>query len=172
MLRSVGIATTVGDRRDSRTGVRCPVIFIGKLMVELVPRSTWGWNLRSELTRTQWDRLRKATYARAGNRCEVCGGKGRKHPVECHERWEYDDVNHVQKLVGLEALCPYCHEVRHIGRAMNEGNGERAMIHLDRVNNWSSEQTTKHVAEAMQVWHERSKHEWTLDLSWLNDAKD
>jgi hypothetical protein len=147
------------------------VIFVGKLLVELVPQSTWGWNLRSELRPSEWDRLRKATYARAGNRCEVCGGRGRKHPVECHERWEYDDVNHVQKLVGLEALCPYCHEVRHIGRAMAVGTADRAMIHLDRVNEWTPEQTTAHVTEAFRVWRERSLHQWTLDLSWLNDAK-
>ena len=144
---------------------------VGKLLVELVPLSTWGWNLRSELTRAEWDRLRKATYERAENRCEVCGGRGRKHPVECHERWEYDDTNRVQKLVGLEALCPYCHEVRHIGRAISVGNGDRAMIHLDRVNGWPPEQTAEHVAQAFATWRERSKHAWTLDLSWLHDAK-
>ena len=45
------------------------------------------------------------------------------------------------------------------------------MIHLDRVNGWTPEQTTAHVTEAFRVWRERSQHQWTLDLSWLDDAK-
>jgi hypothetical protein len=54
---------------------------------------------------------------------------------------------------------------------MAVGTADRAMIHLDRVNEWTPEQTTAHVTEAFRVWRERSLHQWTLDLSWLNDAK-
>ncbi len=62
-----------------------------QLTVELVPRTCWFSNLRSELSKEEWDRLRRPVFERAGNRCEVCGGKGTQHPVECHEVWEYDD---------------------------------------------------------------------------------
>lgn len=143
----------------------------GKLIVELVPRSTWGWNLRSELTRPQWDTLRKAVYKRAGYCCEICGGKGRKHPVECHEKWEYDDNLRIQKLVGVEALCPKCHEVRHMGRTMAIGRGPQAKAHMEKVNGWSSMQVGAHVAVAVVKWMERSLFKWTLDLSWLRDAQ-
>ena len=142
-----------------------------KLVVELVPRSTWGWNLRSELPKKRWDALRTAVYARAGHRCEVCGGKGSKHPVEAHERWEYNDTTLVQKLVGVEALCPSCHSVRHMGLTMSRGGGDRAMAHMDRVNGWTSKQTEDHVVEAMKKWDHRSKYNWTLDLSWLENAE-
>ena len=83
-----------------------------KLTVELVPRSLWGINLRSELPKSKWDKLRKATYKKANFVCEICGGVGRKWPVECHEIWHYDDENKVQRLDGLIALCPPCHQVK------------------------------------------------------------
>lgn len=143
----------------------------GKLLVELVPSSTWGINLRSEITTTQWDRLRKSVYIRAEYSCEICGGKGRKHPVECHEQWMYNDKNHVQTLIGVTALCPPCHEVKHIGRAITIGNGDRAFRHLCKVNGWTLAQAVAHVAAAMVVWGKRSLHQWTLDLSWLQDAE-
>jgi len=147
-------------------GIRAPTPG-GKLVVELVPRSTWEVNLRSELTKAAWDTLRRAVYQRAGHRCEICGGKGPKHPVEAHERWTYDDETHVQTLVGVAALCPDCHSVRHMGRTMAVGKGDRAMAHMDKVNGWTPKQTEDHVVAAMKKWQDRSKHEWTLNLDWL-----
>lgn len=138
-----------------------------RLVAELVPASTWGWNLRSLLSKKGWDDLRQSVYARAGFVCEICGGKGRKHPVEAHERWEYNDSRHVQKLVGLEALCPSCHEVRHIGRALSVGRGHLALMHLGKVNQWTPDQVEAHVEQAMRQWNMRSRSPWKLNLAWL-----
>ena len=138
-----------------------------KLVAELVPSSTWGWNLRSVLTEKGWGVVRQKVYEKAGSLCQICGGKGSKHPVECHERWVYDDRKHVQKLVGLEALCPSCHEVRHIGRAFQVGRGPKAMRHMMKVNSWTLEQVEAHIEEAMKIWKGRSSFVWKLDLTWL-----
>lgn len=59
------------------------------LQIELVPSTAFGENLRKLLTKTEWDKVRKAVYKRAGYKCEICGGKGEKHPVEAHEEWLY-----------------------------------------------------------------------------------
>ena len=139
-----------------------------KLTVELVPKGQWGANLRSELPKEQWDRLRKATYAKAGHQCEICGGRGPKWPVECHERWRYDEDTKAQVLEGLIALCPSCHEVKHIGRAGAVGRGEEALAHLMKVNGWSSEDAQHYIEAAFETWARRSRENWTLDLSWLN----
>ncbi len=53
-----------------------------RLTIELVPRTSWGRNLRSHLTRSEWLRLSRAVADRSGGRCEVCGLAGRLH---CHE---------------------------------------------------------------------------------------
>lgn len=141
------------------------------LTLDLVPSSSWYDNLRSRLKPAEWDRLRKATYAAAGHRCEVCGGKGRRHPVEAHEIWEYDDANRVQRLGGLVALCPDCHGVKHFGRSQAVGKGAQALAHLMRVNGWSADQAWDHIRQAFETWQRRSEVEWTLDLSWVDRTK-
>lgn len=143
-----------------------------KLTIELVPKTVWFKNLRSELSQEEWDKLRKATYKSAGYKCEVCGGKGPKHPVECHEIWEYDDENKIQKLLGLIALCPSCHEVKHIGLAQMNGNYERARKHLAKVNGWSEEDAEYYIQAQFEIWALRSQFDWKLDLSWLEKIGD
>ena len=138
------------------------------LTLDLVPSSTWYDNLRSRIKPAEWDRLRKATYAAAGHRCEVCGGKGHKWPVEAHEIWDYDEVTRVQRLAGLVALCPSCHEVKHFGRAQTVGRGPAALAHLMKVNRWTGGQAGAHIDESFGVWERRSSINWTLDLSWLD----
>lgn len=142
-----------------------------KLAVELVPQPLWELNLRSELRPKDWDKVRKATYAAAGHKCELCGGVGRKHPVECHEIWEYDDTNHVQKLVGVEALCPQCHRTKHFGLAVQMGQGDMCKAHMMRVNRWTSAQADAHLTQAFDVWRQRSAVSWTLDLTWLEGVR-
>lgn len=137
------------------------------LTVELVPRTCWFSNLRSELTQEQWDRLRRMVYERAGDRCEVCGGRGTQHPVEAHEVWEYDDRVQVQRLVGLVALCPACHEAKHMGYAQSVGRAGQARAHLARVNGWSVDDVERYLEMQFEQWSRRSQHQWSLDLSWL-----
>ena len=132
-----------------------------RLTVELVPETSWGNNVRRLVKSDVWDRIRRAAYARAGFTCEICGEAGR---LECHERWEYDNQKHVQRLTRMVALCPACHEVKHIGLATVRGNGERALLHLARVNGWSLPVAKKHIAEQVNIGIRRSKVRWTLDL--------
>lgn len=137
------------------------------LTVELVPRTCWFSNVRSEVSPEEWDRLREATYRRAGNRCEVCGGRGPRWPVEAHEIWRYNDTARTQTLLGLIALCPACHRVKHIGLAEAKGHGRSAIKHLARVNGWSVEDAEAYVEVQFEIWSRRSHHDWTLDISWL-----
>lgn len=140
-----------------------------KLTIELVPSSSWYSNLRSILSKEQWDVLRKNQYALANYRCEICGGKGTKWPVECHEIWHYDDVKHIQRLDGLVALCPACHQVKHIGLAQLKGNYKEALRHLAKINKISLTVAQEYVNKSVELWRERSKYSWEIDLSWLDN---
>ena len=106
-------------------------------------------------------------YRRANNRCEICGGRGKTHPVECHEVWHYDDTTRMQRLAGFTALCPDCHRVKHIGLANVQGKGNQAQSHLARVNGWTAHEARAYVAEAFELWAQRSEHDWQLDTSLL-----
>ena len=138
-----------------------------KLTIELVPSTVWYSNLRSELSRAEWDKLRKASYQKAGYVCEICEGHGPKWPVECHEIWEFNDEKKTQTLKGLISLCPRCHEVKHIGLAGKRGRSKEARSQLAKVNGWSTDQAQDYINESFGVWSERSMHEWALDISWV-----
>jgi hypothetical protein len=138
-----------------------------RLTIELVPKTSWFSNVRSSVSDPEWDRLRRPAYSRGGYVCEVCGGRGADHPVECHEIWHYDDAARVQRLDGLIALCPSCHGVKHFGRANITGKGREALAHLAAANGWTPEQATKYVRLAFDLWKVRSRTKWRLDLSWL-----
>ena len=135
-----------------------------KLRFGLVPDGCWRANLRSALPKALWDKLRKAAYARAGGRCAVCGRAGR---LEAHEVWEYDDEKHIQKLAGIIAVCPACHQVIHIGRTSLLGKEKEAQAHFMKVNGCTQSEYHAALGEANRIHAERSRHEWTTDLSAL-----
>jgi hypothetical protein len=132
----------------------------------------WGANLRAILNRKTWDTLRRNCYMLAGNVCEVCGETGRNGRVECHEKWEFDDTHSVQRLAGLLCLCPVCHQVKHIGRAISVAKESavdllRILRKLREVNGWDDGQVADHIEAAFKQFNIRSQREWTLDVSWL-----
>lgn len=71
-----------------------------KLTIELVPKTCWYSNLRTQIRTTDWDRISKET--RAAGVCGICGASDVR--LSCHERWEYDDEHGVQRLLGFVAL--------------------------------------------------------------------
>lgn len=144
-----------------------------KLTIELVPKGAWNNNLRSYLTSPQWDKVRRKCYEEAGHVCEICGGvdagrlaKGHS-PVDCHERWDFG--NGTIKLIGLIALCPSCHEVKHIGRADAVGRGAEALRHFMKINKVSEKVAREYIREAFILWRTRSGTSWTLDVGYLEE---
>ena len=142
-----------------------------KLTIELVPSTSWFSNLRSLLSSTEWDKIRKGCYKNANFKCEVCGGVGDKHPVECHETWEYDETNGVQKLISLIALCPNCHKTKHYGFAKISGKEKEIKKHFMKVNNITEKIADEYINEAFKEWERKSKIEWKLDISILESYK-
>lgn len=143
--------------------------YMGKvnLSIELVPESCWFSNIRSNVTKKDWDILRKECYQSANYKCEICNGTGDKHPVEAHEVWHYDDLYKVQRLERLISLCPSCHQVKHIGYANISGKYDEAFKHLMKINYWSENEALFYVDQQFTIWNERSKYNWALDIEWL-----
>lgn len=141
-----------------------------KLSIELVPKSCWLSNVRDHVTAKQWDLIKKTTFQQAGHRCEICSGVGPKWPVECHEVWLYDDVKKIQTLERTIALCPSCHQVKHIGFALVSGHFEAARSHFSKVNKISKKEASFYIDKAFKTFERRSRHQWTLDISFLKTA--
>lgn len=145
--------------------------FKKQLLVELIPKTCHYSNVRTTVKTSEWDKIRYLTYEAANHRCEICGdtgkNQGKRHDVECHEIWEYDDENHIQKLIGLIALCPFCHMTKHIGRAIATGQEKICYGQMAKVNKWTPNQIQEHIVESFNLHKQRSEHEWDLDISIL-----
>lgn len=136
------------------------------LNIELVPSPSWYNNLRKYASKEDWDKIRKAAYADSGHKCGICGVK---EILNCHEIWEYDDKNHIQRLVGFIALCDMCHHVKHIGNAKilaSKGylDYEKVVQHFMKVNSCNRDLFKKHREEAFEQWKRRSSYEWQVDF--------
>lgn len=147
-----------------------------KLTPELVPTSTHYKNLRSILKPSDWKKISLNHRNKTGNICEICGDtgikQGYKHYTECHEIWEYDDINHIQTLIGLISLCPTCHKCKHFAlHAMKGGNRMVTIMvnHMCKINNASVEEINTVIMNAFKQNSERSKHTWTVNTDYIND---
>ena len=139
-----------------------------KLTIELVPRTCWYSNVRSNVRSETWDRLQRLTFQAAGHVCEICTGAGDGHPVEAHEIWEYDDHRQIQRLQRLVSLCPRCHEVKHIGFAIETGHAQRALTWLASVNGIAPAEALAYVKHTFQIYEIRSQFSWRLDIKLLS----
>jgi hypothetical protein len=57
-----------------------------KLEIQMLPSVQWGQNLRSN--KSEWNRLRKSCYERAGFKCEICESDRRDNEIIEQEREE------------------------------------------------------------------------------------
>ena len=140
-----------------------------KLTIGFVPKTCWFSNVRDHVSPQIWKQISSTVAANADYRCEICGGQGRKHAVECHEVWHYDDKTQTQKLVRLIALCPSCHRVKHIGLAWRQGKEKEALAHLAEVNQWHITRAETYRRNMFALWKRRSFFAWKLDLSYLDE---
>lgn len=138
------------------------------LTMDLIPLSTWGINARVGLSREVWSGIAQEVYEKAGHCCQICGSTGTKHPVECHEIWSYDFDKKIQSLKGLIALCPSCHEVKHMGRAISQNRGEIAANHLSKVNQWNDSKTNDYIKKEFELWNKECQVIWKVDISYLD----
>ncbi len=136
-----------------------------KILVELVPKTSWYNNVRSIVAPNDWDILRKDAYKRANHKCSICDAKGR---LEAHEIWHYNDQLCIQKLDEIKALCHSCHMVYHLGFASVNGEYDKTIKHLGKLNQWTKEETILYADAVFEVWYMRSRKQWTIDLTLLD----
>lgn len=140
------------------------------LIIELLPETSWGKNLRDVITPYKWQKLSQQIQKESDFTCEICNR--RKGEVitrlNCHEVWEYNqnDKGNTQKLIKLQTLCFECHCVKHMGftRSQNWIDEDNIIQHFLKTNNVSKEMYEKHFVEASKLYRERSKIEWEIDF--------
>ena len=142
-----------------------------RLPIELVPQSSHYNNLRKILTAYEWKVLRDKIIPRLDNKCEICGGKSKSRSLDLHEVWDYDKKLGIQKLVRLEGLCSFCHEVKHFYLAKIMGHEKRARKRLNKINGFSEKEGSLYEKLIHMEYCERSLITWQLDISFLETLK-
>jgi hypothetical protein len=96
----------------------------------------------------------------------ICGHAAKR--LEAHEKWEYDEKLHIQKLADVVAICSKCHSVIHIGRTQLMGGEEDASKWFMKVNQCSYAMYRAALGKANEDHKRRNIiPEWQLDLTWL-----
>jgi Domain of unknown function (DUF5710) len=140
------------------------------LFVDLIPRTSWFVNIRSAVSETDWYRIRRMSYRRAGNRCEACSAPAENasgRGLECHERFRYH--GRVQRVCRLICLCERCHATTHFGLAQRRGEEALVLAHLRSVTGMSRAQADEHVRGAFELWERRNQITWSVDVSMIGD---
>lgn len=152
------------------------------LACELVPRSAWWTNVRSNVSRADWEKCKAYSKTKTPGTCIICGGVGDRYATEAHEIWRYDDEYIVkrgqvhtglQTLVDIWPLCTLCHRVKHLGRTRETSGPQawaRVIEHMQRVNQMSDNVLEQYIALQFQIWEIRSTMKWELDLSFLKEV--
>ena len=100
-----------------------------KLTIELVPSTVWFSSIYQIYKRSnqlnKWRKIKKELFEKEGRKCWICGAENTR--LEAHEFWEYDDKNHIQKLVAIHHLCSMCHKIKHIGFWFHTEDGRRQL---------------------------------------------
>lgn len=144
-----------------------------KLTIELVPATSFYNNVRSEVSKSVWDKIRKKQYSIANHVCQICGDTGKnqgyRHAVECHEVWQYNDETLIQELKGFIALCPRCHKVKHPGLAELRGEKEIVVSQLMKVNGMSRKQANEYIKDSFVEWNKRSQYEYDIVTDYVQE---
>lgn len=141
------------------------------ILPDLIPVTSWGSSLANLLAKPCWNAIRLPVIEARGNRCQICGEW--QGAVECHEIWAYslppagapEGTVGVQRLIGLAAVCPDCHEMFHLGLANIRGRLEVVKRRLMAVNQWSAGEFGSYDREMAASYTARSTVNWALDLS-------
>ena len=73
-------------------------------------------------------------------------------------------MQHLRRLI---VLCKPCHLVTHFGYANVTGRTDEALAHLRAITGMSDQQAVEHIRAAEDVWIQRSRFTWRLDLTIL-----
>jgi hypothetical protein len=150
------------------------------LEMEIVPETAWFFNLRKLLSSTAWGELRNRVYGEYLYQCYYCHRQFWRDEEEwqlkpnggglhAHEIWSYNDDTHVQTINGVVALCPTCHAIKHMILTLKkieagELSMEEITNHYCNINQCYPEDFQKVLAREIEIYKERSQHQWTCDI--------
>ncbi len=78
-----------------------------KLQMIAIPSENSKNTLQQMLSKKDWDNIRNQIIEQYDHKCAICNKQLTK--FNCHEMWEFDDINSIQSLKKCIPLCHLCH---------------------------------------------------------------
>lgn len=157
-----------------------------KINFEFIPKNQANRNVRTFLEHKTgsyrtWQLIRNYEEEKAGCKCSICGlssqdyDNTKTYHTECHEVWEYfyDEKNIlVQKLVRLEALCIFCHNIKHLNQYSRDKEHFNGLLEIySSLNNISKDKAFNEYKKHLNICYEKAENKYVLDLSYLKNYK-
>ena len=136
-----------------------------RLEIEPITYGSRCASLANLLPRTDWDKLRRSVYKRAGYRCQICVCEGRMY---CHEKWLYNEQTGYQWLVGLEALCKDCHDTKHLFFTNCSYRRTNLFQHFLTVNRLTREQGLEYLRAVSWQQKRLNQRDWIINYGDYN----
>lgn len=139
------------------------------LKPEMIPVSMWGVSAYRLLRqRAPWTkRIRPDALAQANNCCSFSGASGGR--LVCHDKWKFDDRRAVATLIGFEIHCGDCDAATHPGLSMSiyprDYTEKLILAQLSKVNGCTKREARGILADAAELWRERSKKTWKVKVA-------
>lgn len=136
-----------------------PIPLVGRGIVNLAEKSfKWAIILK---------RIRERELKRVGEHCEFCSSKSE---LIVHEKWEYDDIKHIQYLKGFNVSCKMCFSVNFLGFSSKKDLESGSLKHFMKVNDLNLKEAIKIIERAHNIWKKRSSYkDWRQDFLWLKE---
>lgn len=148
---------------------------LGKTGAEILSMPNIPFPLHLQAPRTilgtaTWNRIRKACYEKAGNRCEICGADCNEVGHHAHELYSINYETQTSVFDRAICLCPTCH-VRpgvHTGRALTMFRKGSALMtrqtildgaeHVySLVSKWNNEHPNREPVKLFDTWADIEK---------------
>lgn len=112
--------------------------------------------------------------------CLLCEGDDK---LETDEMWEYDDKTNTQRFLGLCEVCTLCKTVTYFEYWCNTLEGQKRLNeqgltkdelikHFCKVNECTEQDFIAHRSNVLDIYEERNKHNWKLDLGYFQTVFD
>ena len=69
------------------------------LYKDLIPSSNWFKNVRTCVTRSSWDKLRKQVYERVDYKCECCNKDCKNRETYSGDEYEHENIKPAKNKV-------------------------------------------------------------------------
>ena len=122
-----------------------------KLRVDWKPSQFRGHSVKRNISQYLWNKkIRKQTLLEREHTCRICGYEPDEENLrylEMHEIEQYDEVNLVCRLEGIDLICKRCHAFHHLGFTYSRTTKEQfdeLIQHFMKVNNCTEEDFRSH----------------------------